>query len=157
MKTVAEFGVDSPGIVVVEAAEGQAVVQQDAAIRDIERVQAHDLFLSKDFPEGNIKRRVRRQVVSRALRVRHATGDARAIICVERGERLPGKICVEAQAKRVSLVYRCISRRYIESTRRGHLRGANQASGDGSGCLRDLIGIGKMELTAMPEAGVTAM
>jgi hypothetical protein len=38
-EAVAEFGVDLAGVVVVEAAEGDAVVEQDAIVADVDGVQ----------------------------------------------------------------------------------------------------------------------
>jgi len=46
MESVTEFGVDFTGIVVVEAAEGQAVVEENAAIADVESVKADSVFLA---------------------------------------------------------------------------------------------------------------
>ena len=153
VKSLTEFDVDLPRVVEVKSSKRQAVVEQHAAIRHIQRGQGNPVFLAKTFPERNIKRRVLRQIVPRILRVGHPVVESRAVVHIRRSEHLPGKSCIETQVQSVSLivVHRRISRgRICEHV--GVAGRADQASGEGRGCLRDLIRIGQVKLTAAPEA-----
>ena len=55
VEAVAEFGVDLAGIVVVEAAEGEAVVEQDAAVGDVGGGEEAVRFSPKVLPRARSK------------------------------------------------------------------------------------------------------
>ena len=54
-EAVAEFGVDLAGVVVVEAAEGEAVVEQDAAVGDVGGGDGSGEVFGEGLAEGEIE------------------------------------------------------------------------------------------------------
>ena len=54
-EAVAEFAVDLAGVVVVEAAEGEAVVEQDAAVGDVGGGDGGGEFFAEALAEGEIE------------------------------------------------------------------------------------------------------
>src|SRR5208283_1841281 len=90
VKTVSEFVVDLPRVVVVKPPERQTVVQEDAAIPHIQRSHGNTILLSEALPESKIECGVPRQIAPGILRVGVSVGETRAVIHVERCERLPG-------------------------------------------------------------------
>src|SRR5580692_1172 len=96
MKSVAEFDVNLTRIVEVESSEGEAVVEQDAAIRHIQSGQRDFVLLAETLPDGNVERGVLRQIVPRILRVRHPVRESRAVVDIRRSERVRGKTCIKS-------------------------------------------------------------
>ena len=104
MKTPAKLGVYLARVIVMKSAERQAVIEQNAAVRHVERRHSHAVFLAERFPQRNVKRGVLRQIIPRILRVRHAIRETRPVINVRRSKRLPRKYRVEPHVQSVSLV-----------------------------------------------------
>ncbi len=65
VKLEAHLSIDFSRIVIVEAAEGEAVVEQDSPVRHIEDVQRDGRTLSNRLACGKVQGDVLRQVVSR--------------------------------------------------------------------------------------------
>ena len=82
MKAVAEFDVDFAGIVPVEAAEGLAVVEIDAAIGHVQRVQRRGEALPEILADREIESCVLRQVVSGIWVPRKSIAETRAVVDV---------------------------------------------------------------------------
>ena len=103
VKVIADLDEDLPRIQIMRSAESEAVIEQHAAIRNVDPVYAHREFLAKRLAERQIKRRVRLQVV---VRVRRgiAVREPRTVIDIGRNERLPWQRILPADVQRVSLV-----------------------------------------------------
>lgn len=90
MESVAEFHVDLAGVVVMEAAEGDAVVYKQAAIGDVQRVRGDGEAFAETFAQREIERGMPRQIEIRhrrsAGRAEIAIGEARAIVNICRRE-----------------------------------------------------------------------
>src|SRR5208283_3030056 len=154
MKTIAEFPVDFPRVVVVKSSECQTVVQLHATVCHIQRGHGNAVFLQEAFPHRKIKRGVLRQIlVGNQWWFVCAVCEPRSIVHIRRCERLPGKGRIKSQVQCISLimVHRRISWWRFASHRRGI--GTDQASCEGSLCLRDLIRVGQVKLAAVPKAG----
>src|SRR5260370_564320 len=101
LEAVVEFGVDLAGVVVVEAAEGDAVVEQDAVVAYVDRSDGGGEFFGEGFADGEIDGGVLRQVGVGVARVclilgRDAGGvaavdEAGAVVDVGGGEGAPGE------------------------------------------------------------------
>ena len=84
VKSPAELDIDLPRVVKVESSEGQAVVEQYAAIGHVQGGQRKlvSVALAKTFSDGNVKRSVLGQIVARILRVRRTIGESRAVVYI---------------------------------------------------------------------------
>ncbi len=58
MKTIAQLREDFAGIQVMSAAEGKAVVQEDAPIGDVERAQGNAEPFTEFFSKSKVESRV---------------------------------------------------------------------------------------------------
>src|SRR5271156_2547318 len=99
-----------------------------------------------------IERRMLRQVLTRKFRAGHAVREARAIIHIGRSEGLPRQRSVESNVQRVALVvieWRVSGWRLATGIGR---RKADQPTGDGTSLVSDLIRVGQVKLTAIPES-----
>ena len=67
----AELDVHFAWVVVVEAAEGEAVIQQHTAIGDVECGERDRIFFGEGLAQRNIERSVLRQVVAGVRVARH--------------------------------------------------------------------------------------
>ncbi len=65
MKFVSKLDIDFAWIVVMEAAEGDAVVDQEMAVGDVEGRNGYVVFFAERFAHGNIERGVLREVIAR--------------------------------------------------------------------------------------------
>ena len=70
MKTIAKLSIYLPGIVKVKAAEGETVVEQNAPVGHVDRVDTQRCALAKTLADSQIKRGVLRQVRTRVGRGR---------------------------------------------------------------------------------------
>ena len=141
MESPAKLGVDFARVVEMKSSKGQTVVQQNAAIRHVQRSKRNGIHLRKILADGNIECGVLRQIVSRigCAGRRCAIGEAGAVIHIGRDVRLPGKSCIEAKIQRVSLVV--VHRRVGVSGLAigGRNWRTNQTARKRSACLSDLI------------------
>src|SRR5260370_27746849 len=84
----------------MSAAEGEAVVEQDAAVGDVDGLQVDGKFVAELFAERNVEGGVRLQVTW----WRTAVGESGRVIDVRRGVGAPGKRVLAAAGQRVALV-----------------------------------------------------
>src|SRR5580700_11105160 len=106
MKSITEFYINLPRVVIVESSKGQAVVEQHASIRQVQTRQREPvfIFLAKAFPERNVESCVLRQIVPGILCIWQTVGESRSVIDIRGGEHLPGKPAIDAQVQRVPLI-----------------------------------------------------
>jgi hypothetical protein len=114
LEAVVEFGVDLAGVVVVEAAEGDAVVEKDAVVAYVDRGDGGREVFGEGFADGEIDGGVGWQVGVGIARVclifgRDAWGvaavdEAGAVVDVGGGEGAPGEGGGEAYVEGVALV-----------------------------------------------------
>ncbi len=153
MKPVAKLDVDFSRIVVVKSSERQAVVNQQVAIGDVERVQRNGKSLAEVLSEREINLRVAGQVSAGMLRIGRTIREARAVVDIRRNVTLPRKLRVEADVERIALVMieRGIARRNLAGCGICGIE-ADEAAGDRSRALSDLIRVGEMNVRAIPES-----
>jgi len=106
VEAVANLSVDLSWIVVVKAAKGEAVVQQDASVRDIQGIHSDAELLADVSSQRQIGCGVRWKVgsVEGRRRILKAVGEAGTVVDVERSVEVIGKIAVEAYVKRIALI-----------------------------------------------------
>src|SRR5271167_1245825 len=159
MESPAKFPINLPRLVPVKSAKGQTVIQLYAEICHVQRGYGNSIFpLGETFSHSEINGGVARQIgpgILRLWRPVQPVREPRAVVHIARSIAVPGKTRIDAPVQCVSLimVYRRISRRYVERAIRSNGCGTDQASSNGRGCLRDLMGIDEVELGAMPEEG----
>ena len=158
LEAVADFGVELAGVVVVEAAEGQGIVEQHTGIADVQGVDGEGVVLAEVAAKGEIGGGMGRQVGARVgrRRVLVSVGEARAVVDVEGAEDPPWQIAVEAEVEGIPLVV--VERRVdvrdvagVGGQRRGAVAG--EASCDAADLLGDLVGVGEVGLAEVPEVG----
>ena len=145
MESIAKFGVNLARSVPVKTAEGLAVVELDAAVGDVESVERSRETLAEILAKRKIERGVLRQMVTRIRLVYECITEAGTVIDV--GGRIgpPRKGDVAAEVERVALVV-------IECEERSRRRKIRQATSDGQFAFCYLIGIRKVDLSAMSDA-----
>src|ERR1700687_3699556 len=100
VEAVAHLAVYLEGIVEVHAAKGEAVVDQQVAVGDVQRTQRRGESFSKRLAHGKIERSVRRQIIGRRISVL----EAGTVV------HISGQVCrsrqldVKADVQRVPLV-----------------------------------------------------
>jgi len=106
VESPAKFSVNLPRVVVMKTAERQAVIQQHAAIADVQRGDRNSILIpfAESFSDGKVERGVPGQVIAGILRVRRAVVESRAIVHVRSRKNLSGEGCVEAGVQRVPLI-----------------------------------------------------
>src|SRR5277367_3298229 len=149
MKPETELPIDLARQVPVESAEGKTVVVEDALIRDVEGGDRSCEAFAEVFAKRKIEGSVTRKIVSLVGLARHtgfSIAEARAIVNVGRSIGTPGKCDIGAYVERVALIM-------VERSKAGCGREVGKATGDGTAALRDLIGVGEVNLGAVREAG----
>ena len=139
----------------MEAAEGEAVVEQGAAVLKVGCADRRTEFVAERLADRQIDAGVVGQVRVRVRRgrVRIAVDEAGAVVDVGGSISLPRQRRVEADVERVALIVvdRRVARRDVAL--RSVLRVvADQATGDGAALLGDLVGVGEVRLTELPDA-----
>ena len=140
MKLVAHRHIDFARVVPVKAAEGQAVIEDHAAIGDVKDSHRRGKSLAPIFPQRHIEGRVRRQIgigIWGAGNVFQTVTEARAIVHIGGGEAAPREVHVAADVEGIPLVM--VERRKIHKQRK-----VGQAAVDGAFAFRDLIRISGM-------------
>jgi len=100
MKTVANLDVDFARVQVVSSAESKTVVEQDAAIGNVDGLQVGGEFVAELLAERKVKGGVRLQVAW----WRTAIGESGRVIDVRRGVGAPGERVLAAKVQRIALV-----------------------------------------------------
>ena len=72
METVAQLGKDFAGIQEMRSAEGKAIVEQNAAVGDVEGAQGDGKPFAKLFAESEVKGGVPREMIGRRIAVRES-------------------------------------------------------------------------------------
>src|ERR1035441_3209369 len=111
LEPVAEFGVDLAGVVDVEAAEGEGVVQQDAAVGDVGGGDGGGDVFAEGLAEGEVEGGVLREVGigvarvgGRAGGIVGAVGEAGAVVDVGGGGDVAGGRGIASEVEGVALV-----------------------------------------------------
>ncbi len=138
----------------MEAAEGEAVVEKDAVVGDVGCGDGGCEFFAEALADGEIDAGVRGQVGVGVGRggVGVAVGEAGAVVDVGGGGDAPGERGVEPYVEGVALI---VIDRGVAGFDVALGRGdgdADEAAGDGSALLGDLVGVGEMGLSEVPEA-----
>ncbi len=100
-KLVAELQIDLPRVGIVGAAKGEAVVEQESAICQVQCSGRQSEALAKRFADGEIHRRVSFQmpwIIERTVR------EARTVVNIPTGGDLVRQAPAEARMERVTLV-----------------------------------------------------
>src|SRR5712691_6031904 len=142
MESVAKFDIDLARVVPMKASEGLAVVEVHAAVGHVQGIQRCGDALAEVLTDREIESCVLRQVITGIGLVNESVTEAGAVIDVGGSERPPRKADIPANVEGVALVV--IEGK--ERSRRGKIR---QAASDGQFTFGDLIGIGKMDLSAV--------
>ena len=148
MESIAELDINLPWVVPVEATESLAVVEIHPAVGHIQGIQRRGKALTEVFANREIERGVLRQVVPRIWLPRKGIAEASAVVDIGGSKRTPRQSDVAAKIESVSLIV--IER---EEVARG--RKIRQAARDGQLAFRDLIGVRKVDLSAVSDAGRT--
>src|SRR5271157_3279130 len=101
MEPVAHLKVDLPGIGVMGATESGAVVQKEAAIRQVQGGQRNGDSFSQRPPDGKVERGVPLQM---GRDVARSIGEARPVIQVAARRDVPRKIEVKPGVERLALI-----------------------------------------------------
>ena len=104
MKAITQLDEDFAGVDIVRAAEGEAVVEEHAAVGDVDALEIDREALGKLFAEGQIKSGVRLKMVARSERWLTAVAKAGRVIDVCGGIRMPRQAVLAANVERVPLV-----------------------------------------------------
>ena len=104
MKTVANFNVDFAGIVPVEAAEGDAVVEFNAAVGDVDGIERSRKALAEILAQREIESCVLRQIGTGIRLAGKRVTETGTIVDVRGGVGVPGKSDVAADVEGVALV-----------------------------------------------------
>src|ERR1700688_1394206 len=102
MKPVANLDKNFPGIQIVRSAKGEAVIQQNAAVCDVDTLNTCGKTLPKILADGEVERGVRLEMVARDRRI--PIREPRGIVNVSRCIASPGQRELSANVQRVSLV-----------------------------------------------------
>src|ERR1041385_1321914 len=101
MKAVAEFEVDFAGVVPVEAAEGLAVVEIDAAVGYVHEVERGGEGLPEVFAQSEVEGGVAGKMVPGIRLAGKSVAETRSVIDVGRGVGAPWKSYVASEVQRV--------------------------------------------------------
>ena len=150
MKPVAQLDEDFARIIPVETAECLAIVEVHAAVGHIQGIQRSGESLTEVLTDREIESCVLRQVVPWIWLPWKGIAEARAVVDVSGSKRPPGKADVPANVEGVALVV-------IEGTQAGiwiaEICGEiRKPTANGAPTFGDLIGIGKMDLSAVSDA-----
>src|SRR6266851_1007957 len=80
VETIAQLDKDFPRIQEVGAAESETVVEQDAAVGDVDGLQVGGEFFAETFAERKVKSGVRLEMIAGDIRI--AVGESRSVIDV---------------------------------------------------------------------------
>ena len=145
MESIAELDINLPWVVPVEATESLAVVEIHSAVGHVQGIQRRGESLAEILTDREIKAGVLRQVVPWIWVPRKGIAEARAVVDVGGSKRTPRKSDIAAKIESISLIV--IKR---EEVARG--RKIRQAPRDGQFAFRNLIGVGKVDLSAVSDA-----
>src|SRR5258708_1007214 len=142
VKTVAQLDKNLARIQEVGAAESKTVVEQHAAIGDVETLNVHGKFLAKALADGEVERCVRLKVAWR----RAPVGEAGGIGDVGRSEGMEWEIVMRAEVQGIALVVI----EEFETVAEGEVCQAAVDVAEGEG---ELVRIGQVNLGMIAYAG----
>src|SRR5579872_8822 len=145
VKSIAKFHKHLSWIIPVEASEGDAVVEFDAAVGDIEGAERGGEALAEIFAQGQIESGVLREIVSGIGLSGKGVGESRSVIDVGGGVGVVGQGEISAEVEGVALVV--IQRSPVRIGKIGE-PAIDESAGPGH-----LIGVGKMKLATVGDAG----
>ena len=102
VKSVANLKQDFTGVQVVRSTEGETVIQQHAAVCDINPLKVYRQSLAKTLADGQVKRCVRLKVVTRSIGI--PVGEARRVVNICRRVTPPGKVVLPTNVQGIPLV-----------------------------------------------------
>src|SRR5271166_4219526 len=139
MESPAKLHVEFAWVIVVEAAERQAIVEQHAAVRHVQCSERNRVTLAEALSKRDVESRVSWQIVAGIELVWRSIRETGAIVDVGRGKSLPGKSHLETYSQGIPLIMierRISGGRLARGARR---RIANQSTGDCAASLGKLI------------------
>src|ERR1700722_5056900 len=145
VEAIAEFGVNFPGLVPVESAEGDTIIQFHAAVGYIQPVQRNGVLFPEIFAHRQIESGVSGQISPRIRLAGKGVAETGTIINIHRDIAAPGEIRIPADIQSVALIV--IERR--QACGQGKI---SQAAGNGPAALCDLIRVCQMNLGPMRDA-----
>src|SRR5690242_10490326 len=104
MEAIAELQEDFAGLEEVRAAEGEAVVEQHAAIGDVSRLQVDGKSLAEIFTERKIEGSVGLKMVAGVCGSGISVRETGCVIDVSGSVSVPGQSELTAEVQRVALV-----------------------------------------------------
>ena len=125
------------------SAEGEAVIQQNAAVCDVYALNIDGKPLAKVLADGEVERRVRLQMVARDGWI--AIREARGVVDVSRCIAPPGQRELSADVQRVSLIVV----EQLETVAKGEI---GETAVDVAKTKGKLIGIGQVNLRPIADA-----
>ena len=137
METVAQLDKNFSRIQVVRASKGKAVVEQHAAIDDVQNLNVQREALTETLPEREVKGRMRFKMIAGERGV--AVGEARGVVNIGRRVRMERHFVACAEVQRVALVM--VEQR--EAVAEGEI---SQAAVDVAEGESELIGIREINL-----------
>src|SRR5690242_10168923 len=143
METVAQLDKKFPWIQVVRASKGKAIVQQHAAIGDVQGLNVQREALTETLPDRQVKRRMPLKMIAGNAGV--AVGKARGIVNVGRRVRMKRQFVPCAEVQSVALVV-------IEQSEAVAEREIRQAAVDVAEGESELIGVREINLCAIADA-----
>ena len=153
MEPIANLDINLPWIIPVETTKGLAVIEFDAAVRHVERIERCRKAFAKVFAQGDIECRVPGQVISRIGLALEGVAETGTVVHVGRNVGAPRERNVATNIKGIALIV--VER--TESSRRkwitdiaGEVR---EPSVNAAAAFGDLVGVCEMELPAMGDAG----
>jgi hypothetical protein len=144
MKTVANLDVEFARVQVVSSAESKTVVEQDAAIGDVQRLNVYRELLTETLSQREVKCGVRLEMIARDHGV--AIGEAGGVVEVGRSVGMEWEIVPRAQVQGVALVVI----EEVEAVPKGKVGEAAIDVAEGEG---ELVRIGQVHLSAIADAG----
>ena len=140
MKSVANLDKDFARIQIVRSAKGEAVIQQNTAVCDIDTLNIYGKALAKILADGEVERGMRLEMVAwdRWVPIR----ETRGVINVSRCIASPGQGELSADVQRVSL----IMVQKLEAVAKGEI---SETAGDAAESKRELIRVGQVDLSSI--------
>lgn len=146
MKTVAHLRVEFARVQVVSSAESKTIVEQDAAVGDVQGLNVYGKLLTKTLSQREIKCGVRLEMITADHGV--AVGEAGGVVDVGRSVGMEWEIVPRAQVQGVALVVI----EEAEAVTKGKVGETTIDVAKGEG---ELVRIGQVNLSTIADAGRT--
>src|SRR3984893_2938614 len=143
MKPVANLDKNLAWIQIVCSTKSEAVVQQYAAVCDVDTLNIYGNPLAKVFADGEVERGMRLEMVARNRWV--PVREPRGVVNVSRCIASPGQRELSADVQRVSLIV--VEK--LEAIAEGEI---GETAGDVAEPKGELIGVGQVQLSSIANA-----